>query len=79
MKHPSRPIIFSLTIGIIFGFVTSSLLGSSKQPKNCSEIGQVYLEIAKLEKNITDYSSDEWIKIVDDETRLINDCHESLQ
>ncbi|MBU1033163.1 hypothetical protein KJ937_04525 [Patescibacteria group bacterium] len=47
-------------------------------PTNCAELGAAYLEVGKNELGITDFGSDEWIRLIDDETKFTNDCYESL-
>lgn len=66
--------ILSAVAGIVVGYQ----LRSDSMPTNCAELGAAYLEVGKNELGITDFGSDEWIRLIDDETKFTNDCYESL-
>jgi hypothetical protein len=66
-------ILFAI-VGIIVGY---QLRGNSR-PTSCAELGATYLEIGKEELGITDFGSDEWIRLIDDETKFTNDCYKSM-
>ena len=61
-------------VGIVIGYQ----LGSDSKPTNCAKLGGAYLEIGEKELEITDFGSQEWIQLIDDETKFTNDCYKSL-
>lgn len=73
----SITIILALLFGVI-GIVIGYQIRGDSIPANCAELGGAYLEIGKKELGITDFGSDEWIRLIDDETKFTNDCYESL-
>ncbi len=74
----STAIIASIVVAAIAMFIGYQT-GQGKSPQNCAELGVAYLEIGKKELGITDFGSEEWNKLVQDETRFTNDCYESLK
>ncbi len=74
-----------LPVIILLAFVFSVIclfvgykIGIGSKPTNCAELGGAYLEIGKKELGITDFGSDSWKKLIDDETKFTNDCYKSL-
>ena len=63
----------------LVGASVGYLIASNPGPKNCAELGATYLEIGKKDLGITDLGSDEWKRLIDDETKFTNDCYKSLQ
>ncbi len=79
VKNVGLPIVFLISlIMILVGVFVGYRLAGDSVPKNCAEIGVAYLEIGKKELGITDYGLEQWNKLVDDETKLTNDCYQSL-
>lgn len=68
-------LIITLAVGILIGYK----FAKNPLPKNCAELGVAYLEIGKKELGITDYGSEQWNKLIEDETRFTNDCYKSYQ
>lgn len=73
----STAILMALLLAIV-GIVIGYQLGSDSKPTNCAELGSAYLEIGKKELGITDFGSQEWIQLIDDETKFTNDCYKSI-
>jgi len=63
---------------ILVGAFVGYQFASNPVPKNCAELGVIYLEIGKKELGITDFGSDEWKRLIDDETKFTNDCYKSM-
>jgi hypothetical protein len=71
-------LLLLITSFISIGYITYNI-GYKSVPKNCSELGVVYLEIGKKALNISDFSSRAWVSLVDAETDLVNNCNNSLR
>jgi|GEM_PF-2341820 len=79
VRNVGLPIVFLIsTLMILVGVFVGYRLASNPSPRNCAELGVVYLEIGKKELGITDYGSEQWKKLVDNETKLTNDCYQSF-
>lgn len=79
VRNVGLPIVFLIsTLMILVGVFVGYRLASDPAPRNCAELGVAYLEIGKKELGITDYASEQWEKLVDDETKLTNDCYQSF-
>ena len=73
----SIAIILALLFGIT-GIIIGYQIRGDSTATNCAELGVAYLEIGKKELGITDFGSDEWIRLIDDETKFTNDCYKSM-
>jgi len=74
----STTILITAVLAITALFIGFQI-GRKDAPKNCAELGVAYLEIGKKELGITDFGSEQWNKLVDDETKLTNDCYNSFK
>jgi hypothetical protein len=78
-----RPLIIGalvLALGILF-FRFISLINifyNFSNPKNCGELGQMYLEMAKKQYSVKDFGSTVWQEIIERETSLVNLCYEKF-
>lgn len=77
IKIPAVILALATTLGI--GILIGYQLAKDTAPKNCAELGTTYLEIGKEELGITDYGSEQWKKLIEDETKFTNDCYKSYQ
>jgi len=79
VRNVGFPMVFLISaIMILVGAFVGYLLASNPGPKNCAELGATYLEIGKKDLGITDFGSDEWKRLIDDETKFTNDCYKSI-
>lgn len=80
VKNVGLPIVFLISLIMIFvGVCVGYRLTSDPVPKNCAELGAIYLEIGKKELGITDFGSEQWNKLIEYETKFTNDCYKSYQ
>jgi len=78
-----RKVKLSAVILIVLVFSAISLfvgykIGIGSKPTNCAELGGAYLEIGKKELVINDFGSQEWLQLIEDETKFTKDCYKSL-
>lgn len=79
VRNVGLPIVFFISIlMILIGVFVGYQLASDSVPNNCAELGASYLEIGKKVLGISDYGSEQWKKLVNDETKFTNDCYDSL-
>jgi len=79
VRNVGLPVVLLISIlMILVGAFVGYQFANNSVPKSCAELGATYLEIGKNELGITDFGSDEWIRLIDDETKFTNDCYESL-
>lgn len=80
VRNVGLPIVFLIsTLMILVGVFIGYRLASDPAPKNCAELGAIYLEIGKKELGITDFGSEQWNKLIEYETKFTNDCYKSYQ
>lgn len=60
------------------GLVVGLFINNSKLPNNCAELGQIYLEVGKKRLGIVDFGSEKWSKLIDSETKFVNDCYSNI-
>jgi len=72
-------LILLLIIVLITGIVIGYQIRGNSTPKNCAELGAAYLQIGKKELGVTDFGSEEWKTLIDDETKFTNDCYKSIK
>lgn len=79
VRNVGLPVVLLISIiMILVGAFVGYQFASNPVPKNCAELGATYLKMGKNELGITDFGSDEWRRLIDDETKFTNDCYESL-
>ncbi|MCA9371693.1 MAG: hypothetical protein H6773_02855 [Pseudomonadales bacterium] len=71
------PILLVFVLSVICLFVGYKT-GIDSKPTNCAELGGAYLEIGKKELGINDFGSQEWLQLIEDETKFTKDYYKSL-
>lgn len=70
--------MLKMFISFVLGLVIGLILFNSSVPKNCAELGLLYLEIGKNQLEISDFGSQEWQNLIGAETKMVNDCYNTM-
>ncbi len=71
--RPQVLVIAVVVVGVVSTFVGYQM-GRDEVPQSCGELGATYLEIGKKELGITDFGSEQWSQLIEQETKFVNEC-----
>lgn len=66
-----------LAMGV--GYVLGIGVGQKQSIRSCAELGVAYLELGKQQLAVRDFGSPEWQALIEEETRLVQECQAFFQ
>lgn len=69
--------IFAVSLILILGALIGYTAAKINDATTCGDLGQAYMEIGKKQLGITDFGSEQWQRLIEDQSRFTNDCYNS--